>query len=82
MTTEVRTTATTRNGLRALRRDAVLTQQELADRIGVQQRMVSKWENGETMPRPSNIRKLAAIFGVEPGVVLVALRQPAAHEDA
>jgi len=70
-----------RKGLRALRRDAVLTQQELADRIGVQQRMVSKWENGEAMPRPTNIRKLAEALAVEPREVLAALRQPTTRED-
>ena len=75
-TVEVVATEAPQKSLRSLRREAVLTQQELADRMGVQQRMVSKWENGETMPRPANIRKLAAALGVEPREVLAALQRP------
>ena len=81
MATGVLAMEAARKGLRSLRRDAVLTQQELADQIGVQQRMVSKWENGEAMPRPTNIRKLAEALGVEPREVLAALQQPTTRED-
>jgi DNA-binding transcriptional regulator YiaG len=81
MATGVIAMGAARKDLRSLRRDAVLTQQELADRIGVQQRMVSKWENGETMPRPTNIRKLAEALEVEPREVLAALQQPTMREN-
>ena len=61
--------------LRTLRRNAVLTQEELAAKVGVRQRMVSLWENGEATPRPANIRKLAEVLGVTPREVLAALER-------
>ena len=69
-----------KNGLGALRRQAGLTQRELAETLGVHPRLVSKWENGEATPRPANIRKLAAALGVEPREVLGALEQPAGRD--
>ncbi len=61
--------------LQALRRAAVLTQGELAAKIGVGPRIITKWENGEAMPRPTNIRKLAETLGVSPREVVAALQQ-------
>ncbi len=66
--------------LRTLRRNAVLTQAELAAKLGVGQRIVSMWENGEAMPRPGNIRKLAEALGITPREVLAALQRSAERE--
>ncbi len=61
--------------LQALRRAAVLTQGELAEKMGVGPRIITKWENGEAMPRPTNIRKLAEALGVSPREVVAALQR-------
>ncbi|WP_176316814.1 LexA family transcriptional regulator [Burkholderia vietnamiensis] len=48
------------------RNDAKLTQQELADRIGIAARNVSLYENGHARPRGETIRKLAAALACDP----------------
>ena len=52
------------NHLYALRRDAGLTQQELAEKLGVTNRTISKWETGETFPETSQLVPLADLFHV------------------
>ena len=46
------------------RKNAGLTQKEVADQIGVDQTAVSFWENGKTLPRASLLPKIAMIYGV------------------
>lgn len=46
------------------RKKAGLTQEELADRLGVSRQAVSKWEIGETTPELGNFRAMAEIFHV------------------
>ena len=46
------------------RKNAGLTQKEVADQIGVDQTAVSFWENGKTLPRASLLSKIAMIYGV------------------
>ncbi len=50
--------------IRALRESAGLTQAELAERIGVSEKVVSKWECGETKPSAEVLPALADAFGV------------------
>jgi transcriptional regulator with XRE-family HTH domain len=52
--------------LRRLRREAALSQQELADRAGTTQETISRLERGHNAARGSTIRKLANALGVEP----------------
>ncbi len=52
------------NYLYSLRKSKGMTQQELADRLNVTNRSVSKWETGETFPETSQLVPLADIFGV------------------
>ena len=47
-----------------LRQKAELSQSELADKLGVTDKAVSKWENGKSKPTTNTIRKLSALFGV------------------
>ena len=47
-----------------LRRRAGLTQGELAEKLGVTDKAVSKWENGKSKPTTNTLRKLSALFGV------------------
>ncbi len=41
-----------------------LTQEELAERIGVSRQTVSKWERGESSPDTENLLKLSKLYGV------------------
>ena len=47
-----------------LRRERKITQEELADSIGVTKASVSKWENRQSMPDILLLPKLASFFGV------------------
>lgn len=48
----------------SLRREKNLTQEELAERLGVSAQAVSKWENDVSCPDIMLLPKLAQIFGV------------------
>jgi transcriptional regulator with XRE-family HTH domain len=52
--------------LRRLRRQAALSQQELAERAGTTQETVSRLERGHHSARGRTLRRLAAVLGVEP----------------
>lgn len=52
------------NYLYGLRRGAGMTQQELAEKLGVTNRTISKWETGETFPETAQLIPLANIFHV------------------
>lgn len=47
-----------------LRRQANLTQEQLAERLGISAQAVSKWETGQTCPDVATLPDLAGIFGV------------------
>ena len=47
-----------------LRKEKGLTQEELAQHMGVSGQAVSKWENGQTCPDISALPKLARLLGV------------------
>lgn len=47
------------------RRKLNLTQEELAELIGVDKRSISTYENGHTFPREETLRRLAGVFGVD-----------------
>ena len=50
--------------LRRLRRAADMTQEQLADKLGVSYQSVSRWENGTTYPDMEFLPVLSSIFGV------------------
>lgn len=43
---------------------AGLTQTELAEKLGLTNKAVSKWETGKAKPTTNALRKLAALFGL------------------
>jgi len=47
-----------------LRKEKGWTQSELADRLGITNKAVSKWETGESFPETSQLVPLASLFGV------------------
>jgi transcriptional regulator with XRE-family HTH domain len=56
--------------LRSFRRQAILSQEELAERSGVARDTISKLESGRRKAYPTTIRKLAAGLDVEPKLLL------------
>ena len=50
--------------LQRLRRQSGLSQEQLAERLGVSRQAVSKWELDETMPDTENVIQLSRLFGV------------------
>ena len=48
--------------LYGLRKNAKMSQEKLAEMVGVSRQSVSKWENGESYPEMDNILKLCNIF--------------------
>ena len=52
------------NRLIALRKGCGLSQEELAQRIGVSRQAVSKWERGEASPDTYNLVELSKVFNV------------------
>lgn len=47
-----------------LRKEKKMTQEELAERLGVTNKSISRWENGKTMPDLSLLKKLTGILGI------------------
>lgn len=41
-----------------------MTQQQLADKLGVSQPLVNKWFSGKSIPRPSTIKKICEAVGI------------------
>ena len=69
-----------REALIALRRDAKLTQAELASRIGVNEDTIGKWERGEQGeggPKLGNLEALAHEFKVPLAELLAGKPHPA-----
>ena len=52
------------DNLQQLRKLRGLTQEDLAERVGVSRQAVAKWESGETSPDLEKSRLLAQVFGV------------------
>ena len=52
------------NNIRMLRTEADMTQQKLADLVGVKREAVAQWEVGLAMPRLGTAVKLARYFGI------------------
>ena len=53
-----------KDNLMQLRKYHHLTQEELAEKVGISRQAIAKWESGETMPDLERSRILAEIFGV------------------
>ena len=48
----------------ALRKEKGITQGELAERLSVSDKTVSKWENGSSTPNPDMLAALAQYFDI------------------
>lgn len=54
---------TTGDLIRAQRKMAGLTEEQVADLMGVHQSTVDRWENDDTVPTFDHLRQLAHLFG-------------------
>ncbi|GHV98557.1 hypothetical protein lacNasYZ03_01490 [Lactobacillus nasalidis] len=59
--------------LRALRRRRGMSQQELAEELGVSKQTISNWEVGRKVPRMKAVEKMAGVFGVSKNSILAGL---------
>ena len=50
--------------LKLLRKEHNLTQEGLAEQLGVSRQAITKWESGEGVPEIENLKQLSALFGV------------------
>lgn len=51
------------SNIKRFREGAGLTQEELADKVGVARSTVTQWENGWSSPRMGMVQRLAGVFG-------------------
>ena len=56
--------------LKAHRQQSGMTQEYVAEALGVSRQAVSKWETGSAEPSTSNLLALAKLYGVDPGDLL------------
>ena len=53
------------NKLCSLREANNLTQKELADKLGVSDKAVSKWENGKSIPKFELLEEMSNMFDID-----------------
>ncbi len=56
--------------IKAERLRCQMTQEFVAERLGVSRQAVSKWESGKSDPSTTNLLALAKLFGIEPESLL------------
>lgn len=61
--------------LKELRNKKALTQEQLAEMLGVSNRSISRWENGVTMPDFDLLIQMAKFYDVEIGEILEGERK-------
>lgn len=64
------TKVTLGQAIKANRQRCQMTQEFVAEAIGVSRQAVSKWESGTSDPSTSNLIALAKLFGISPGELL------------
>ena len=55
---------TTGQIIKEARKDAKVTQKELADRLGIAESTLSKWENGMNSPKPDDLIRISDQLGI------------------
>lgn len=68
--------------IKQLREQRGMTQEELANRLGVKYPAVSKWERGMAYPSMNTVIKMAELFQVSMDVVLGLAPIPSSSESA
>ena len=67
--------------LRELRRERDLTQETLAERLGVSNRTVSRWETGSNMPDIGMLAEIAGFYGVSIPEIINGERKSEMNEE-
>ena len=62
------------------RRAMGMTQDQLAEKLGVTAQAVSKWENDQSCPDITTLPRLAEIFGISVDTLLGRTEQEVVHE--
>ncbi len=62
-------TGQSKKTIHQLREERGWTQQEVADRLGLDWSLVAKWETGTYLPLPVTQQRLAVLFGVGVGEI-------------
>lgn len=57
--------------LQALRKEKNLSQEQLAEKLGVSRQAISKWESSQATPDINNILKLSEIYNVSTDYILL-----------
>ena len=65
-----------KNNLRQLRKERKLTQVELQMRTGIEQSLLSKFENGERVPPTETLLILADFYNVSIDYILCRTKNP------
>src|SRR5262245_52288931 len=68
--------------LRRLREKSGLSQQDLAEAVGVDRAAISLWEDEKSYPSAENLRKALAVMGVDPRVLFKYFGLPEVGERA
>ena len=58
------------SNIKKYRKNLNISQEVLADKLGYSKQAISNWETGKNVPSDEDIEKMAAIFGVEPHVLI------------
>ena len=61
--------------IKSLRKQKNISQEVLAQVLGVTFQAVSKWETGAAEPSTSNLLALAQLYGIDPGDLLRGVQQ-------
>lgn len=68
--------------LAELRQEQGLSQEALAERLGVSRQAVSKWERGESSPDTDNLIALAELYGLSLDALVLGRDAPAPSQPA
>lgn len=62
------------------RKSSGLSQEKLAEFVGVSRQAVTKWETGQSAPSTENLFKLAEIFGTTVDILLASDEDEKTHQ--
>lgn len=65
--------------IKSLRKKSKMSQERLAEKLGVSRQAVTKWETGTGTPDINNLKSIASLFGISIDKLLEGGKQPA-HE--
>lgn len=69
------------NNLKVYRMKSGMTQEEIAEKLGVSRQSVAKWERGESLPDIECCLALADIFGITVDTLVRNMQKLPANED-